>query len=49
MKKEPKRDPIWEIVGKGHSKYTDLSYHHDTYIYGSEVLATKRRRRRKRA
>ena len=28
------RDPIYRIVGQGHSKDTDLSYNHDKYLYG---------------
>lgn len=27
-------DPLDRIVGKGRSRDTDLSYHHDKYLYG---------------
>jgi hypothetical protein len=28
------RDPIWEFIGSGKSKETDVSARHDHYLYG---------------
>lgn len=33
-----KNDPIWDIIGTGTGKYTDLSVNHDHYLYGAKKV-----------
>ena len=31
-------DPLWDIIGSGTGKHTDLSVNHDYYLYGGKKV-----------